>query len=238
MRTPKKASTKAQAFCSKLRGSELPKSTSWAQCTDIINEYFPYVYDMRTNCKAGGDNTVIKIYKGDESATNDDLLETFSIPNSEIFFEKEGDWDWPTVYKIIVEYFMKNWKTLTKGKKVKKKPSPPQKVDINELMGRVEDLRIAIRSAKGPEKKKLIVEFNEKSVLLEKLSAENRAAVDAQREANKLSEDEIQELKRLKQSLMHKIYNWGKQEKDTTELREELLRVTNKLKSAKTGVKS
>lgn len=236
MKTPKKASVKAQAFASKLVGSEVAKSTSWADITDIINNHFPYVYDMHTNCKSQGDNTIIKLYKGDENATKDDIIETFSLPNSEVFYEKEGDWDWPTVHKLLVEYFMKNWKKLTSGKKTKAKKQAP--VDPNALMKRVTELRELIRSAKGSEKKKLVKEYNEKSVLLDGIIEKTAEKKKVEAESRKASADELERLRKLKMSLQHKIRNWSLKGKDTTEIQKELAKVSKELAAAKMGIKS
>ncbi len=237
MRTPKKASVKAQAFCSKLQGSEVAKSTSWGQCTDIIFENFPFCYDMHTNCKSMGDNTIIKLYKGDENtATKEDLIETFSLPNSEVFYEKEGDWDWPTVYKLLVEYFMKNWKALTKGTK-KKKAKKAEPVDTDALMKHVTELKAAIKGATGAEKKKLIEEYNEKSVLLDGILEKKAAEAKEAQEARKASADELTRLKRRKSALMQKIKEWEAKGKDTTEPRKELGEVVKTLAESTTGVK-
>lgn len=236
MKTQKKASTKAQSFCSKLQGKEVAKSTTWADCTDIIFEHFAYCYDLHTNCKANGDNTIIKLYKGDENtATKDDLIETFSLPNSEVFIEKEGDWDWPTVYKLLVEYFIKNWKALTKGTKKKKKKAEP--VDVDALMARVTELKEAIKTASGTEKKKLIKEYNEKSVLLDGIIERKATEAKAAQEARKATEDELLKLRRRKQALSQKIKEWTTKGKDTTEPRRELTEVCNRLAEATTGVK-
>ena len=235
MKTPKKASVKAQAFASKLTGSEVAKSTSWADITDIINEHFQYVYDVHTHCASQGDNTVIKIYKGDENASKDDILETFSIPNSEVFIEKDGDWDWPTIHKLLVEYFMKNWKKLTSGKKTKAKKQAP--VNTNDLMKRVAELRGLIKEAKGPEKKKLVKEFNEKSVLLDKLLEAGAAKAKEETEARKASEVDLKKLRNRKMNLSQKIKKLDAEGKDTTELAKELAQITRRLAEAKTGTK-
>lgn len=232
MRTTQKASTKAQAFASKIAGKEVAKSTTWATISDMINIYFPYVYDIRSNCKSQGDNTVIKIFKGDETATKDDLIETISIPNAEIFIEKEADWDWPGVYKLIVEYFMKNWKKLTSGKKAKKSKKEVA-VNVNDLMNRVTELKDLIAGAKGKEKKNLIKEYNEKSVLLESVLEKN-ATKAATRKA---SADEVEALRKKKSKLYHKVRSWEKAGKDATDLKKELAEVTTQLRNVKTGRK-
>lgn len=235
MKTPKKASVKAQAFASKLTGEEVAKSTTWATITDIINDHFPYVYDMCTNCRSRGDNTIIKLYKGDENATKDDIIETFSLPNSEVFIEKEGDWEWPTIHKLLVEYFMKNWRKLTSGKKTKAKKQAP--VNTDELMKRVVELRGLITKAKGVEKKKLIKEFNEKSVLLENILEAGAAKAKVEKEARKASADELDQLRKRKQTLSRRIKEWVAKGKDTSELQKELAQVAVKLAEAKTGTK-
>lgn len=235
MRTPRKASVKAQTFASKISGKEVAKSTTWATISDMINEVFPYVYDIRSNAVSQGDNTVIKIYKGDESATKEDLIETISIPNSEIFIEKEADWDWPGVYKYIVEYFIKNWKKLTSGKKAKAKKQAP--VDTKALMKRVTELKGLIAGAKGKEKKALIKEYNEKSVILDAALEKKEAEMNAEKEARKASANELEALRKKKTQLYHKIRNWELKGKDATDLKKELVKVTTRLAEAKTGVK-
>lgn len=235
MKTPKKASVKAQAFASKLTGEEVAKSTSWADITDIINDHFPYVYDMHTKCKSQGDNTIIKLYKGDENAGKEDIIETFSLPNSEVFIEKDGDWDWPTVHKLIVEYFMKNWKKLTAGKKKKSKKQEP--VNTQDLMKRVTELRGLIKEAKGSEKKKLVKEFNEKSVLLDNVLEAGAAKAKEETESRKASIDDLKKLRNRKMNLAQKIKKWDAEGKDTTELAKELAQITRQLAEAKTGTK-
>ena len=236
MKTPKKASVKAQAFASKLTGSEVAKSTTWATITDIINEHFPYVYDLHTNCKANGDNTVIKLYKGDETATKDDIIEIFSLPNSEVFIEKEGDWEWPTIHKLLVEYFMKNWKKLTSGKKTKSKKKQ-EPINTNELMKRVAELQTLIKDSKGKEKKVLVAEFNEKSKLLDSILEAGAAKAKAEQEARKASAEDLDKLRKRKQALSQRIKEWTSKGKDTNELAKELAQVTKELTEAKTGTK-
>lgn len=175
MKTQKKASTKAQAFCSKLEGLEVPKSTSWEACTDIIARHFDYTYEIYTHCKSQGDNTIITVYSGQ----GDEQLEKISLPNSEVFFEKEGDWDWPCVYRNVTEYFMKNWKSLQKG--TKKKKTKKAQEDPKELEARVTELRKLIRTATGKEKKALVKEYNTKSLQLEEL----KAAVETNKQPSK-----------------------------------------------------
>ena len=236
MKTAQKASVKAQAFASKIAGKEVAKSTTWATISDMINIYFPYVYDIRSNCKSQGDNTVIKIFKGDETATKDDLIETISIPNAEIFIEKEADWDWPGVYKLIVEYFMKNWKKLTSGKKAKKSKKEVA-VNVEELMNRVAELKGLIAGAKGKEKKNLIKEYNEKSVLLDSILEKNAAKASEEAASRKASEDELEMLRKRKSQLYHKVRNLEKAGKDATDFKKELAEVTMKLQKAKSGRK-
>ena len=142
--TQKKASVKAQAFCSKLQGKEVAKSTSWADCTDIIFEHFPYCYDMHTNCKSNGDNTIIKLYKGDnDSASKEDLIETFSLPNSEVFFEKEGDWDWDLIYKDVLEAIIKDklYKRPKIGKRAAAKLAKEKESLTSELVAQLDEVK-------------------------------------------------------------------------------------------------
>ena len=190
---------------------------------------------MHTNCESHGDNTIIKLYKGDENATKEDIIETFSLPNSEVFIEKEGDWDWPTVHKLLVEYFMKNWKKLTSGKKKKVKKQEP--INVNELMKCVTELRGLIKDSKGPEKKKLVKEYNEKSVILDKILEDNAAKAKVEKEERKASEVDLKKLRNRKMNLNQKIKKWDAEGKDTTELKNQLAHLTAQLTEAKTGVK-
>lgn len=235
MKVAKKASVKAQAFCSKLEGKEVPKSTTWEQCTDIIYKHFEYSYEMGSHCKRNGDNTVISIYKGGDTQPAE-MIEEFSLPNSEIFYESEGDWDWPHVYKIVVECIMKNWKRLQKGTKKKIKKRAP--VDVAALNVEVGQLRDAIKKATGSEKKHLIKEYNEKSKVLMAESEKNEAAMKAKQDAQKASVEELNELRRRKSNLATKIRTWQSKGKDTTELSRELAELTKKLAAAKTGIKA
>jgi hypothetical protein len=234
MKTPKKSSVKAQAFCSKLKGSEVAKSTSWNECLDIINEAFPFCYDIYTKSKKEGDNTIITLYKGD--GEKEDQLDQFSFPNDEVFIEKDGDWEWNTIDKFLVEWFIKNWKTLTKGKKPKKKKVAT--VDKAALMDEVLRLKEQIKTAKGSEKKKLIKEYNEKSVVLDGMLEKAAEQARREQEARKASAEELTALRKRKQALTQRIKEWGARGKDTTELSKELAQVAKELTSATTGVKA
>lgn len=230
MKTQKKASSKAQAFCAKISGTDVPKSTTWETCTDIIAQQFEYTYEIYTHCKKFGDNTIISIYKGtDEHPT--ELLEKISLPNSEVFFENEGDWDWPCIYKNVTEYFMKNWRALSKG--TKKKKTKKVQVDPKELEARVAELRKLIRSATGKEKKALIQEYNVKSVQLEEIrtaAEEQQVAQDAQKQTKDLA---LAELKKKKTRLYHKIKSWQSKGKDTAEMERELAEINKQLSKLK-----
>lgn len=212
----KKSSVKAQAFCSKLTGTEVAKSTTWQECTDIIYEHFKYVYDVYTHCKSMGDNTVIKIYK--EPGEKEDLLEQFSIPNSEVFYEKDGDWDWPYIYRLLTEYFMKNWKYLTKGTKKKKKAA--EKISVKDLMTLVAELKNKIKTSTGKEKKALIKEYNIKSVQLEKMMEQNLES--QKQEPDKATPEELKKLRQRKSNLTSQIKRAEAAGKDTTTLKHKL----------------
>ena len=130
---------------------------------------------------------------------------------------------------------MKNWKKLTSGKKAGAKKQAPVKTD--ELMKRVVELRGLITKAKGTEKKKLIKEFNEKSVLLENILEAGAAKAKVEKEARKASADELDQLRKRKQALSRCIKEWVAKGKDTSELQKELAQVVVKLAEAKTGTK-
>ena len=183
---------------------------------------------MRTQCKANMDNTIIKLYKEDPEV----LLETFSLPNSEVFIEKDGDWDWPTVHKLLVEYFIKNWKKLSTGKKTRTKKV---KADTNELMKRVPELKDLIKTAKGTEKKKLLKEYNEKSALLSNILEQQAEEAKRTQEARKASVDELNRLKRRKQALMQRIKEWRKRVRTRQNSKQKSRRLLNSWQRQKQG---
>lgn len=142
MSTSKKASVKAVEYCSKLTGKDLPKSTSWEEVADILMEGFEW--DIQTRTADQGNCTVVRLYQTvDQKGERDKLLETWTIPNSEVFYEKDGDWDWPYLYKLVSEYLMANHKRIKSGKPLIKKPlkmatktfpvRPSNSVDIKAL---------------------------------------------------------------------------------------------------------
>lgn len=208
----KKATTKAIAYCSKISGQELPKSTSWATISEIILE--GYVYDIHTKCKSQGDITIMKLYKEEP----EELIETFTIPNELVFIEKEGDWEWNYIWKTLAEFLMK-YKPNRKAKKKK-----PVQVDQTQLATEINELREAIKTAKGFDKKKLIKVFNEKSKLVVK------------EEPKELTpEINLDEIKRKKSALYMKIRAWNRKGKDTTELETEMNKYIELIKQAKNG---
>lgn len=164
MATIKKASTKAIAYCQGLTTETLGKSTTWEQLSDIIMTGFEISVDTKT--PRDGDCTIIRLYKvGVE--TGDEIIETWCLPNSEIFFEKEGDWDWALVYKTVVEYLVKNLKKINGGKKPRAKKKLKSQVDTKSLAKEVSELKARIKKSTGSDKKKLIKEYNEKSLILQ-----------------------------------------------------------------------
>lgn len=232
MATIKKASVKAIEYCQQLTTRTLGKSTTWEQCFDIIMDGFECEVD--THCLKSGDNTMIKLYKKDDATP----INVWSIPNSEVFDEKIGDWDWAYIYKLLVEYLVKNLKKLNKGKALKsKKQKEPVKVDVTTLMTRVTELKGAIKNATGSEKKALIKEYNEKSQILQAELEKNAAAAAAKQEAAKASEEELRLLRNKKSALMQRIKEWNAKGKDTTELSAQLSEVTKQLTAARTGLK-
>lgn len=211
MSVPKKANVDAQKFCGKLQKTTLPKSTTWEECQDIIYQHYPHVVDVRANCISNGDETIIKIFK--EPGEKDDLLETITIPNKDIFDRKQGDWDYPMIYKSVVEYFRSNWKVLTKGMKKKKtKPQPAQ------LKAEVDELRAAIKTAKGADKEALIQEYNKKSAMLNSITT-----MDG--EDNKLAD-----LRKRRSSTRYKISERLKKGQDVSDLKKELEDILNQIR--------
>ena len=164
MATIKKASTKAISYCQGLTSETLGKSTTWEQLSDIIMDGFEISVDTKT--PKDGDCTIIRLYKVGVAA-GDEVIETWCLPNSEVFLEKDGDWDWALLYKTVVEYLVKNLKKINGGKKPKAKKKPKTPVDTKTLAKEVSAIKTRIKKSTGSEKKKLIKEYNEKSLMLQ-----------------------------------------------------------------------
>lgn len=234
MATIKKASVKAIEFCQQLTTRPLGKSTTWEQCYEIVADEACLTMDVYTHCTKTGDNTVVTLYKVVQD-TEDEELNVWSIPNSEVFDGSVGDWDWFYIYKAVVEWYIKNAKKLNKG--TKKKPSKKKVVDVSTLMKEVSELKTAIKEATDSAKKKLIVEYNEKSIILQEHIERTEAAAKAQQEANKASAEDLKKLKNKKANTMQRIKKFEAVGKDTTELKKELKQIVHELEVAKTGIK-
>lgn len=202
----KKASVKAIEYCSKLTGGKLKLNSSWSDLSWLFLE--GYIYDVKT----GLETTTISLYK--EPGEKENILESWNIPNDEVYDKKHCDWDWSYIYKLLFEWISK--KRKPKAKKVKKQ-------SYDELVKVVSELRIKIKEASGKEKKNLIKEYNEKSKELETL----QKAKDKIEEDKIQSEENVKELKKKAANLYQRIRDWQKKGKDATELikeREEILK--------------
>lgn len=143
----KRASVKAIAYAEKVTSTKLAKNANWETVFDAVMD--GYEYSVQTQCHSTGDNTVIKLYKDDE------MLELFTIPNSEIFDDSIHDWDWSYIYKVIVEWLMSKRKRPKKVKMTKK-----------QIKDRVDALREIIKNEKGTKKRQAIKEYNTLSKLI------------------------------------------------------------------------
>lgn len=222
MATIKRASVKAIEYGSKLAGKELSKTTTWEQVADIILEGFEW--DLLTHTKTQGDNTIVRLYRVSEGDGRDNLIKTWSIPNSEVFYEKDGDWDWAFLYKMLSEFLIKNRKNILTGKPIKEdiknvSITPEQSIKPSDI----QELKAAIKKATGKEKKKLIQEYNRKSLAIQKpgTSSLNQPVMD------------IQKLREIKNSLYHKVRHMKSKGKDTTELEKQLAEVYQQIEQTK-----
>ena len=205
----KKASVKAIEYCSKLTGEKLKLNSSWSDLSWIFLE--GYIYDVKT----GLETTTISLYK--EPGEKEDILESWNIPNEEVYDKKLCDWDWNYIYKLLFEWISK--KRKPKAKKVKKQ-------SYDELVKDVSEIKIKIKNATGKEKKNLIKEYNEKSKELEKLQSKK----DADNQVKEQIEQDKETLKKKAFNLYQRIRDWQKKGKDASELIKEREEILNKLK--------
>ena len=100
----KRASVKAIAYAEKVTSTKLAKNANWETVFDAVmggnGGCEGYEYSVQTQCHRTGDNTIIKLYKDDE------MLELFTIPNSEIFDDSIHDWDWSYIYNLMYIDFL------------------------------------------------------------------------------------------------------------------------------------
>ncbi len=197
----KRASVKAIAYAEKKSGKVLAKNANWETVFDILMEGYTYsVYSKHT-----GDTTV-KLY--DEASDN--ILETFTIPNSEVFFNNE--WDWSYIFKTIIEWMMK-----------KRKGSKKIKLSQKQIQKRIIELRDIIKETKGAEKRRAIKEYNELSKVVEHKPAP----------APKPKEPTVEELRKLRGKLCMKIAYSRKMGRPTTDMEKQLEEIRAQIKNLK-----
>ena len=182
----KKASVKAIEYCSKLAGKQFKLNSSWSDLSWTFLE--GYIYDVKT----GLETTKISLYK--EPGEKEDLLESWNIPNEEVYDKKQCDWDWNYIYRLLFEW-------ISKRRKPKAKKGKKQSYD--ELVKIVSEIRVKIKDATGKDKRKLIQEYNERSKELEKL----QAAKDKVEEAKEQEISDKEALKKRAKQLYMKIRN-------------------------------
>lgn len=167
MKTLRKASVKAVAYCSKLSGMARSNFTSWEQCMNLLLDSKNMQYGLSTYCKRNGDYTAITLWCGDK------ITDTFNVPNSECL-DDEGDWDMNYVSKYITEALMRQKRTSSRkaADKVIKQIKRGKSVDHKALENSINELREKIRTATGKTKRALIDEFNNKARILNALRNE------------------------------------------------------------------
>lgn len=204
----KKASVKVIEYCSKLTGKTFKASSSWAELSEVFLE--GYVYDLKT----GLETTKIVLYK--EPGEKENLVESWNIPNDEIFDKKQMDWDWNYIWKMLAEYIMKQRKP--RAKKVKK-------LSYDELKKQVSELRDKIKTSKGSEKRKLIQEYNSASKELEKFQEKH----EEQNNKKEQAKQEVANIKKRVHQLYMKIRYEKNRGRDASELEKEYQTLKKKL---------
>lgn len=149
----KRASVKAIEYCTKLSGKKFKANAGWSELSWIFLE--GYEYDVRTGLEA----TKISLYK--MPGEKEDLLETFIVPNEEVYNKKMCDWDWNYIYRMLFEWISK--KRKPRAKKTKK--SSPESLEKE-----VNNLKKLIKESSGTQKRQYIKEYNDKYKKLEKLN--------------------------------------------------------------------
>ena len=97
----------------------LTKNTSYDEAWESIAEYGNLTCTMGLSCKTGNTTfNLIKIVtkKGEEI---EEVLNQFTWPNNIIYIEKDGDWDWTTIFKDVLEWIVAN-KVVKKPRKTRK----------------------------------------------------------------------------------------------------------------------
>ena len=206
----KRASVKAIAYAEKVTSTKLAKNANWETVFDAVMDgyggYGGYEYSVQTQCHSTGDNTVIKLYKDDE------MLELFTIPNSEIFDDSIHDWDWSYIYKVIVEWLMSKRKKPKKVKMTKK-----------QIKDRVDALREIIKNEKGTKKRQAIKEYNTLSKLI---------TPEPQPEAQPVQLS-LEELRKQRERLCMKLSYNKKLGRNTTEIQRQLDEIRRVIKNYK-----
>ena len=200
----KRASIKAIAYAEKVSSTALAKNANWETVFDTVMD--GYEYSVQSQCARTGDNTIIKLYKDDE------VLETFTIPNSEVFDVVTYEWDWSYIFKTIVEWMM------SKRRKPKK-----IKMSQKQIALRIDELRKIIKESKGTEKRKAIKEYNTLSKLV----------VEEHKPESTPTKPSIDELRKQRSKLCMKISYNKKLGRDVSELEVQLEELRKNIKNYK-----
>ena len=238
MSTPKKASVKAIQFCNQY-GATLQASATWETCANRLLDQ-GFLWEVGTG-KEG--TTIVKLYR-EESKGPDSLLETWEIPSAtNVFSPKDGDWDWPFLYRLITEYLVANLKKIL----AHKKPAPSKnpyalsnpdrihwatstpdtrtrktnqiKVEEGTKKNSIQDLREAIKASQGARKKQLIQEYNKR-------------IKEAERSYQTANSELQRNLRARKVALYHRARYWEKQgrpESDIQAIRHEMSQIQARL---------
>ena len=146
----KKASVKVWKIASKFQPS-ISKNITFDEAWEIIAKEGNLEGAIETNRNRV---TVFKLYK------NDDVIDTYNFPDS----FKEGDWDWNTIYKTVLEDVISRrlYKTKKSNKQQIQKPikSQESKEDLKRLKFNLK-MKIKHWANKGKDVSELIKELQE-----------------------------------------------------------------------------
>mgnify|MGYP006991647192 CR=1 FL=1 len=201
-----KASKKASATIISLVQAIDPtksKLISYDEAWEVISEYTGLIGGLTMSIKKG---THFNIYK----EKGDEQIEVASIefPTDEVF--TEGDWDWTKIFKTTIEYLMKN--------KLVKKPR-------NKKQSSTSVCKPVLKQAKTKQISQIDINLNNSS-------SENKNTVKSQ--LNELSlKSDIKELRRKRDNLSCKIWDWRKKGKDVTSLEIEYKMIQETIKNIK-----
>lgn len=108
----KKANPKDIAKVSKMCKCQLGLLTTWQVLWEKLADFKSYSIGLDTKCPKNGDTTTIDLY------IKEDIIQSWTVPNKDVFIPKLGDWEWNNIYRLLVTYILHPRKCRT-GQKSK-----------------------------------------------------------------------------------------------------------------------